>query len=271
MAKPTPVEQRSHGEPARRPGSLRRPRPRTARDAGRAGARGRGRCGLPGHGRHLHHRDDDECTLRRRAWTTPPRSWCGRDVRRSGSTPSVTRRSGATRCSSTRRSRGGATAASGPGVSPKTALAVGLKVDVDALPPLARRRDSQHGQRGPRRPRDDPGAAEAQRRRRRQGLLPADGQPALGRASSARCATRPSTTRSRPASATASTAGRTATSTSARSSSRRPTSQPVDELLGVPTWRPCGGPRRAGDPGKFDAELFLDGKAFRPDGKRPRR
>ena len=116
---------------------------------------------------------------------------------------------------------------------------------------------------------DDPATTvallELERGRRRHRLLRRTGK--LRRwASSARCATRLSTTRSRPASGDAWTAGPTATSTSARSSrSRRACSRSsicsgVDEATVRAVLNSWG-------PGKFDAELVLDGKAFRPDGK----
>ena len=93
------------------------------------------------------------------------------------------------------------TAASGPGLSPDAALALGLKVDVEALPAdVVAGSDAGHGR--PRRSR---------RRRSRccssnavvgvTGFFDDDGQSELDRASSARSATRRSTTRSRPASA----------------------------------------------------------------------
>ncbi len=107
---------------------------------------------------------------------------------------------------------GAASAASAPGVSPRTALAVGLKVDVDALPAIARRRLCAAAR----------STSTIPRRRSRccklnavvgvTGILRRGGTLDSARsASSARCATRRSTTRSRPASATGSTAGPTAT------------------------------------------------------------
>src|SRR5262249_45861702 len=51
---------------------------------------------------------------------------------------------GGTRCICIRRSPGRPTAGAGPGVSPKTALAVGLKVDSDALPGQLKS-DLKHG------------------------------------------------------------------------------------------------------------------------------
>ena len=57
----------------------------------------------------------------------------------------------------------------GPGVSPKTALAVGLKVDAEALPAERRRRRIKAGKVNLDDPGDDAGAAQAQRGRRREG------------------------------------------------------------------------------------------------------
>ena len=110
----------------------------------------------------------------------------------------------------------------GAGVSPKTALAVGLKVDADALPGRAEEAD-QGGQGQPRRPGHHDRAAQAERGRRRHGVRDPERRREVDGASSARSAIRPSTIRSRPASASGWTAGRTATSTSARSSRSRPT------------------------------------------------
>ncbi len=98
-----------------------------------------------------------------------------------------------------------------------------------------------------------------------------NGAACVRSASPARCAIRPSTIRSRRASAIVATAGRRAISTSAPSSPLRPSVQPFVDLLGLvdssidaPTVRKV---LRSWGPGKFDAELLLDGKAFRPDGK----
>ena len=100
----------------------------------------------------------------------------------------------------------------GAGVSPKTALAVGLKVDVDALPAdrcVAALRRGQVNL-------DDPAVTLALLKLNAvvgvHGLLQRRTAPRCARsASSAPCATRRSTTRSRRASASASTAGPTAT------------------------------------------------------------
>ncbi len=85
-------------------------------------------------------------------------------------------------------------------------------------------------------------------------------------ASPARSAIRRSTTHCRPASVTASTAGPLAISMSARSSALAPDLSRCATLSGwiKATVRAV---LRGWGPGKFDAELVLDGKAFRPDGK----
>ena len=90
------------------------------------------------------------------------------DGRSSATTRSATRRSGAARCSCTRRSRARSTAASGPGVSPKTALAVGLKVDA-ARSRRGRARRSRRARSNLDDPDDDARAAQAQCGRRREG------------------------------------------------------------------------------------------------------
>ena len=163
---------------------------------------------------------------RRRVEPTPTARWSPRASRPSASTRSATRRSGATRCTSTRRSPARRTAASGPGVSPKTALSVGLKVDVDALPAAV-----QHGDRRrpgqPGRPGDHAGPAQAQRGGRRQGLLRPQRQAQLGRHRVRPVPLHRGRLLRARASATGWTAGPTATSTSARSSASSPNLQPV--------------------------------------------
>ena len=105
------------------------------------------------------------------------------------------------------------TAASGRASARARRSAVGLKVDVDALPPalvaaIARRRRSTSTI-----PATTLALLDAERRRRRDAASSTpDGRARSRSASSARSATRRSTTRSRRASATGSTAGRTATS-----------------------------------------------------------
>ena len=105
-------------------------------------------------------------------------------------------------------------------VDPTTALSVGLKVDAEALPPAVV--EGHPGrQHQPDQPRDHGGTAQAQRGRRPEGHgrdRRRQGHADAASASPARCATRPSTTRSRRASASGSTAGPIATSIPARSS-----------------------------------------------------
>jgi hypothetical protein len=103
----------------------------------------------------------------------------------------------------------------GAGVSPKTALAVGLKVDVDALP-AALLEKLRHGAVNL----DDPGVTLALLKLNAvvgvTGFFNARGRCARW-ASSAHCVTRASTTPSRRGSVTAWTGGPTEISTSARS------------------------------------------------------
>ena len=201
------------------------------------------------------------------ATSAPRRStrWSPRASRPSASTRSATRRSGATRCTSTRPSPERRTAVSAPGVSPKTALSVGLKVDVDALP--GARSATAHRQRPgqPRRPGRHADPAEAQLGGRRQGLLRPQTAAQLGRHRVRAVPLDRRRLASRRASATGWTAGPTATSTSVRSSACRPTCSRSPTLLhtDVATVHKV---LDAWGPGKFDAELFLDGKAFQPDG-----
>ncbi len=103
----------------------------------------------------------------------------------------------------------------GQGVSPKAALGVGLKVDVDALPPevVTALRNGQVNL-------EDPATTLALLKANAvvgvTGRFATTGTCARS-GSSARSATHAWTIRSRPASGTGSTAGRTRTSTSARS------------------------------------------------------
>ena len=98
----------------------------------------------------------------------------------------------------------------GPGVSPKTALSVGLKVDADALP-AALKGQIKAGKVDL----DDPATTIALLKLNAVigvvGVHDARMGASSRWASRARSATRPSTTRSRPASASAWTAGPTAT------------------------------------------------------------
>ena len=135
---------------------------------------------------------------------------CPRAARFFASTPSATRRSGATRCGSTRRSPAQKRRRRSRR-QPRAALALGLKVDVERASAEACVSALQTG-------------------RARISTTPAttlallalnavvgvtgffDERPTdLASASSARCVTRPSTIASRPASASAWTAGRTGT------------------------------------------------------------
>ena len=151
----------------------------------------------------------------------------------------------------------------GPGVSPKTALAVGLKVDVDALP-QSLISQLKHGKVNL----DDPATTLA--------LLK------LNAVVGVRGTVKDNTLQS--VGITCALCHSTVDDSLAPGIGRRldgwanrdlnvgaiialaPNLQPVANLLGVnqdtvravaQSWRP----------GKFDAELFLDGKAFRPDGK----
>ena len=159
---------------------------------------------------------------------------------------------------------GAANGGVGPGLSPRAALGVGLKVDVDALPPELQQALAR-GRGQPGRPRGHPGAAQAERggrrhrvlRRRRRPAL--DGHPVrpvpLHRRRLVRAGHRHRldgwATRDLNVGAIVSLA---------------PDLRPVARLLGTDV-----GHRQAvlaaWGPGKFDAELFLDGKGFRPDGK----
>ncbi len=192
------------------------------------------------------------------------RSGSRRDGRRSGSTPSETRRSGAASLRLHEAIEGKAHGGVGDGVSPRTALAVGLKVDVDALPKEVV--DAlQAGQGGPRRSGHDAPPPEAERGRRPDRL---PGRP--GRAQVDRDPVRPlpldggRLVRARHRSP----ARRLGEPGPERRRDREPLARPVRR------WRRSFGSSeptvrdvlKSWGPGKFDAELFLDGKAFRPDG-----
>jgi hypothetical protein len=152
----------------------------------------------------------------------------------------------------------------GPGVSPKTALAVGLKVDSDALPSslisqLKRGRVNL----------DDPGTTLALLKLGAvvgvKGTFKNDGSlQAVG----ITCALCHSTVDD----SLASGIGHRLDGWANRDlnvgaiAALSPNLKPVADLLGVDeaTVRAV---LQSWGPGKFDAELFLDGKAFRPDGK----
>lgn len=152
----------------------------------------------------------------------------------------------------------------GPGVSPKTALAVGLKVDVDALPGNVVS-DLRHGRVNL----DDPAVTLALLRLNAvvglTGLF--DAQQHL-RSVGIQCALCHSTVDN----SLAPGIGHRLDGWANRDLNvgaivnLSPDLSAVAALLGVdePTVRAV---LNSWGPGKFDAELFLDGKAFRPDGK----
>ena len=150
-------------------------------------------------------------------------------------------------------------------MSPATALAVGLKVDADALPADVLEGDQARARQSERSG-GDAGAARCERRRRRDRLIATATAASRRSGSSARSAIRRSTTRSRRASAAGSTDGRTAISNVGAIVALAPDLSAVADLLQTDqaTVRTV---LNSWGPGKFDAQLFLDGKAFRPDGK----
>jgi hypothetical protein len=153
----------------------------------------------------------------------------------------------------------------GPGVSPRTALAVGLKVDVDALPRRLRQ-DLHEG----RVDLDDPATTLALLRLNAvvgvTGFFAEGGSRGL-RSVGIQCALCHSTVDD----SFAPGIGRRLDGWANRDLNvgaivdLSPDLTPVADLLGVDetTVRTV---LRSWGPGRFDAELFLDGKAFRPDG-----
>jgi mono/diheme cytochrome c family protein len=151
----------------------------------------------------------------------------------------------------------------GPGVSPKTALSVGLKVDVDALP-LATRKAIAAGQVNL----DDPAVTLALLKLDSvvgvKGLFASDGTL---RSVGIECALCHSTVDD----SFAPGIGKRLDGWANRDLnvgaivSLSPNLQPIADLLhtDVATVKTV---LAAWGPGKFDAQLFLDGKAFRPDG-----
>jgi hypothetical protein len=165
---------------------------------------------------------------------------------------------------------GAARGGTGPGLSPRTALSLGLKVDVDALPPdlVARLKDGEVDL-------DDPAVTLA--------LLKLDAVVGVkgffgpeGRLSSVgiRCALCHSTVDKsfKTAAILPGQIGRRLDGWPARELNvgaiiaLAPTVKPLADLLGVdePTVRRVV---LSWGRGKFDASLILDGKAFRPDGR----
>jgi hypothetical protein len=152
----------------------------------------------------------------------------------------------------------------GPGVSPKTALSVGLKVDVKALPPATRKAIATGAV-----DLDDPAVTLALLKLNSvvgvKGFFASDGSL---RSVGIECALCHSTVDD----SFAPGIGRRLDGWANRDLnvgaivSLSPNLQPVAKLLhtDVPTVKTV---LSAWGPGKFDAELFLDGKAFRPDGR----
>ena len=152
----------------------------------------------------------------------------------------------------------------GPGVSPKTALAVGLKVDLDALPQslVAQLKDGRVNL-------DDPATTVALLKLNAvvgvKGTVRNDGSLQSVGITCAFC-------HSTVDDSFAPGIGKRLDGWANRDlnvgaiAALSPNLQPVADLLGVDqaTVRVV---LQSWGPGKFDAELFLDGKAFRPDGK----
>lgn len=158
---------------------------------------------------------------------------------------------------------GAANGGVGPGVSPKTALAVGLKVDTDALP-QSLISQLKHGRVNL----DDPATTLALLQL--NAVVGVKGTFSGGNLQSVgiTCALCHSTVDN----SFAPGIGRRLDGWAARDlnvgaiAALSPNLKPVADLLGVDeaTVRTV---LQSWGPGKFDAELFLDGKAFRPDGK----
>ncbi len=262
MAKPTPVEQRSHGEPAPRPGSLRRPRTRTLATLGVLALGGVVAVAFQATAATSNVEttrapSDDSVdhaakVLVRQGRATFRFDTFG-DEKFWGDTLHLNQAiAGA--------DNGGV----GPGVSPKTALAVGLKVDVAALPWSVRDALAK-GQVNL----DDPAVTLALLKLNSvvgvKGFFASDGSL---RSVGIECALCHSTVDD----SFAPGIGKRLDGWANRDLnvgaivSLAPNLQPVANLLhtDVATVKAV---LAAWGPGKFDAELFMDGKAFRPDGK----
>jgi hypothetical protein len=159
---------------------------------------------------------------------------------------------------------GGRLGGVGPGVSPRTALAVGLKVDVDALPPSLISQ-LQLGQVNL----DDPATTLALLKLNAVvGLTGFFNQKGSLTSVGIQCSLCHSTVDD----SFAPSIGHRLDGWANRDLNvgaivaLAPNLRPVADLLGVnvPTVKAV---LNSWGPGKFDAELFLDGKAFRPDGK----
>src|SRR5262245_27460345 len=152
----------------------------------------------------------------------------------------------------------------GPGVSPKTALAVGLKVDVKALPEKLKN-DLRHGKVDL----DSPATTIALLKLNSViGLKGVFNQQGTLGSIGITCAFCHSTVDD----SFAPGIGRRLDGWPNRDLnvgaivSLAPNKKPITDLLGVDE-ATVNQVLAAWGPGKFDAELFLDGKAFRPDGK----
>ena len=158
---------------------------------------------------------------------------------------------------------GAANGGVGPGLSPKAALGLGLKVDAKALPaPLVEQLKAGRVNL------DDPAVTLALLKLNAvvgvRGFTDRAGELDSVGITCALCHSTVDDSLA-PGIGARLTAGRTATWTSARSRRSRRASR-RSRNCSASTRRPYARCSRAGGPGKFDAELLLDGKAFRPDG-----
>jgi len=262
MAKPTPVEQRSHGEPARRSVSLRRPRKRMLASLGVLALGGVVAVAFQATAATsdmttTRAPSDDSVDNAAKVLVRQGRSTFRFDTfgdeKFWGDTLHLNQ-----------AIAGAGNGGVGPGVSPKTALAVGLKVDVAALPSSIRDALAK-GQVNL----DDPAVTLALLKLNSvvgvKGFFASDGSL---RSVGIECALCHSTVDD----SFAPGIGKRLDGWANRDLnvgaivSLAPNLQPVANLLhtDVATVKAV---LAAWGPGKFDAELFLDGKAFRPDGK----
>ena len=262
MAKPTRVEQRSHGEPARRSGSLRRPRKRMLASLGVLALGGVVAVAFQATAATsdmttTRAPSDDSVDNAAKVLVRQGRSTFRFDTfgdeKFWGDTLHLNQ-----------AIAGAGNGGVGPGVSPKTALAVGLKVDVAALPSSIRDALAK-GQVNL----DDPAVTLALLKLNSvvgvKGFFASDGSL---RSVGIECALCHSTVDD----SFAPGIGKRLDGWANRDLnvgaivSLAPNLQPVANLLhtDVATVKAV---LAAWGPGKFDAELFLDGKAFRPDGK----
>ena len=262
MAKPTRVEQRSHGEPARRSGSLRRPRKRMLASLAVLALGGVVAVAFQATAA------TSDMTTTRAPSDDSVDNAAKVLVRQGRSTFRFDTYGDETFWGDTlhlnQAIAGAGNGGVGPGVSPKTALAVGLKVDVAALPSSIRDALAK-GQVNL----DDPAVTLALLKLNSvvgvKGFFASDGSL---RSVGIECALCHSTVDD----SFAPGIGKRLDGWANRDLnvgaivSLAPNLQPVANLLhtDVATVKAV---LAAWGPGKFDAELFLDGKAFRPDGK----